>query len=312
MKKSTKKAQTKKKTSNDLYQEITDNIVALLEQGIKPWSREWNNKANDGCMPFNPYTGSVYTGINILQLWMTAQLKGYSTNHWGTFNQIKKAGGNVRRGEKSTMVIFYRDLVVTKTRTLSDNSVEEYEVKIPLMKSFRVFNLEQCDDVEIKKPVLPPEPRRILNADKFVKNCNPTLKFGGGRAFYELQRDFIQMPMKVTFSSSEGYYATLLHELTHWTGNENRVGRKFGAVFGNSEYAYEELVAELGAAFTCAELGINSDIENHAAYLKGWLKMCKSNPKAIFKAATEATKAAGWLFAKQGTAKGKTSKRKAA
>lgn len=279
-------------TSTDIRSQVTEKIVSLLEQGVLPWKKEWCSKSGSDlfAVPFNFTTKNRYNGINVVILWAESLLKRYQTDQWATYNQIQNAG------EKGTQVVFYKALDITEQR--EDGS--EKEKKIPLMKTFTVFNIEQCDGFEnkISSPVeetREDQKRRIEQVEKFVKNSGAEISFGGSRAFYMPMLDKIQMPNFGDFTSAEAFYATTLHELTHWTAHEKRLDRQLGKKFGDLDYAAEELIAELGSCFVCAELGINSALENHASYLDSWLKILKADNKAIFLAAAAASRAADFL-----------------
>jgi len=282
------------KAKRDIHQEITNNLIEIMDKGTLPWRKDWNGRGTvDLGMPNNPFTGSNYNGINILLLWGTASNRGYSSNSWGTFNQIQKAGGMVRKGEKGTTVVLFKPLI-KKGKPGDSGEAGENEI-IPLMRHFTVFNLVQCDSVTIPKQKVIPEVDRIENAEKYIAGTDSNIIFGGDRACYMPGRDSIQMPQAGTFKSIQGYYATMLHEHIHWTGSKDRLDRLTKCGFGSHDYAFEELVAELGAAFSCAALGIESDIENHASYLANWLEKLREDKRYIFRAAAKASKAVKFL-----------------
>ena len=282
------------KQPRDLYQEITNQIVEALEQGVAPWACPWERVG----APRNANSQRPYNGINALILGLKGLMMGYSTQEWLTFNQAKALGGRVRKGEKGTVVIFYKKLVLKDTEAKADEG-EESPLTIPLMRSFVVFNLDQIDGIERTAPAERPLPEGLDNdaADAIIAGSEAIIRHGGDEAFYSPSRDMIQMPSKEAFADGASYYATLFHELTHWTGSAKRLARPGITgrhAFGSPEYAFEELVAELGAAFLCAEAGIEGELR-HEGYIQSWLEALRNDKKLIFRAASAAQKAADLL-----------------
>jgi antirestriction protein ArdC len=217
-----------------------------------------------------------------------------------TYHQAQLQGGQVRKGERGSMVVFASPIDITET----DGAGQEIEKKIHLLRRYIVFNVEQIEGLSAECYPEPQPPRplaeRIETADAFVTATRANIRHGGDRAFYARATDIVQMPPFERFTGKEAYYGTLLHELCHWVGAEKRLNRKFGEKFGDAAYAFEELVAELGAAFLCAELGITPEIrEDHAAYIGHWLQILKEENRAIFRAAAHAQRAADFLKALQ-------------
>lgn len=286
----------------DVYQRVTDRIITDLEQGIRSWVKPWNVEHTAGRIsrPLR-HNGTPYRGVNVLLLWGEAVERGYVAPLWMTYKQAQSMGANVRKGEHGALVV-YAD---TFTKTDTDEKGEETERNIPFMKGYTVFNVEQIDGLPehyYAKPAHPlPVSERIENADRFVTATGADIRHGGNMAFYAPSRDCIQLPPFEAFKDKESYYATALHELTHWTRHAARLERDFGRKhFGDEGYAREELVAELGAAFLCADLGITPDIrDDHAAYIASWLKVLKEDKRAIFQAAAHAQKAADYLHGLQ-------------
>lgn len=274
----------------DIHQEITDKLISLIEAGTLPWRKDWTSKSGRSSgFPVNISSGKPYNGVNVVLLWCEAQAKGYASNTWGTYKQIKAAGGNVQRGSKATTIVFYKPLKVEDKKTGEDKT-------IPLLRSFNVFNLDQTDIVTpsvLTPETIQPSISPIQIAEDFIVSTKAIYSHGGVSAYYSPLADTINMPKRDDFLSSEGYYATFIHELTHWTGHKTRLDRlhKHDKRFGSESYAYEELVAELGSAFMCAELGIEAPIENHASYLASWLKVLEQDKKAFFSASAEASRA---------------------
>jgi len=289
-------------SSRDIHAQVTDRILAQLQQGVRPWVKPWST---GGLGPVRPTrsTGERYRGINTLILWEAADLAGYTAPTWITFKQALEAGGHVRKGETGTTVVY----ASTFSRTLEDQATgDSVEAEIPFLKTYTVFNVEQCDDLPstlTAKPTPAPEPQRIDAAETFVANTGVSLVPGGDKAFYAPSEDVVAMPARQAFTSAEAFYSTLLHELVHWSGADTRLTRTFGQRFADTAYAREELVAELGAAFLCADLGIEgSPREDHAAYLDHWLGVLKEDKRAIFQAARFASQASDYLHGLQAPA----------
>jgi antirestriction protein ArdC len=239
--------------------------------------------------------GAEYRGINQLLLTLTAMQMGYRSRHWLTFKQAIELGGAVRKGEKSTEIVFYKKLTVEDREAPAG---EEREKQIPLLRSYRVFNADQCDGLPARfqpapAPVIVDTKERDAAAEAALRSSGAEIKETGGQAFYSPGQDVVVMPPFATFATCGGFLSTLAHELIHWTGHKSRLDRLKNTPFGTPSYAREELVAEIGAAFVCARLGIAGEhIDNHAAYLKSWLGVLKEDKRAIFKAAAFAQTAA--------------------
>jgi antirestriction protein ArdC len=287
----------------DVYSRITDRIIADLEQGVRPWLKPWSAEHAEGRItrPLR-HNGIPYKGINVLMLWSAAAAKGYSAPLWLTFKQARELGGSVRAGEHGEMVV-YADRI---QRTETDAKGDEVEKTIPFLKGYTVFNAEQIDGLpaETYAKAEPPAvalPQRIEAADRFFAATGADIRHGGTRAYYAPQADIIQMPPFETFRDPESHAGTLAHELTHWTKHDSRLARGFGSQrFGEPGYAREELVAELGSAFLCADLGITPEVTgDHAAYIAGWLTVLKGDKRFIFTAASQAQRAADYLHSLQ-------------
>jgi len=275
------------KSKIDIHKKVTDDIVAALEAGAAPWQKAWSTSGFGG-LPTR-VTGERYRGINVLILW----LQGRSAPTWMTYKQAQELGGNVRKGEKGTGITFFKPLKVT-------DKVTEEEKTIPLIKTYTVFNVEQIDGLPAR---FYPTPAEKLNGDSrtdeveaYIAGTQATVNHGGDRAFYRPSTDEVHMPEFDQFESAEAYYGTMLHELVHWTSHKSRLDRDLGKKFGDTGYAREELVAEIGAAFLTATLGIENTVrEDHASYVANWLKVLKDDKKAVFKAAAAAQVAADYL-----------------
>jgi antirestriction protein ArdC len=287
----------------DVYSRITDKIVADLEQGVRPWFKPWSadHAAGKITRPLR-HNGIPYKGINVVMLWSAATVKGYACPLWLTFKQALELGGNVRKGETGELVVYANS--ITKTET--DAKGEETEREIPFLKGYTVFNAEQCENLpahytaKAEPPALTPL-QRIEAADRFFAATGADIRHGGTRAFYAQGPDYVQMPPFETFRDAESHAATLAHELTHWTKHDKRLARDMGRVkWGDPGYAREELVAELGSAFLCADLGITPEVrEDHAAYIASWLEVLKGDKRFIFSAASQAQRAADYLHSLQ-------------
>jgi antirestriction protein ArdC len=283
----------------DVYQRITDRIVAELEQGVRPWLKPWNAEHAAGRItrPLR-FNGIPYQGINIIILWGEAMAKGYAAPIWMTFKQAKELGGHVRKGESGSLVV-YADRI--RRTEIDENTGDEQEREIPFMKGYTAFNVEQIEGLPAHF-YAPAEERldpvqRIDHAERFFAATGADIRHGGNQACYSVTLDRIQMPPFETFRDAESYYATLAHECTHWTRHETRLERDFGRKrWGDAGYAMEELVAELGAAFISADLDLTPEPRaDHAAYIGSWLKVLKDDKRAIFTAASHAQRAADFL-----------------
>lgn len=283
----------------DIYERVTCAILAELEKGVRPWMKPWNAEHAAGRIT-RPLRGNgiPYRGINVVMLWSEAMEKGYAAPIWMTFKQALEHDAHVRKGEKGSLVV-YADKII---RTEADaRTGEESEFAIPFMKGYTVFNVEQIEglpahfyaNAEPRTERLP----RIANAESFFAATGATIRHGGNMAYYAGGSDHVQMPHFETFRDAESYYATLAHETTHWTKHTSRLNREFGRKrFGDEGYAMEELVAELGSAFLCADLDVTPEVRiDHASYLASWLKVLKNDKRAIFTAASHAQRAADFL-----------------
>jgi antirestriction protein ArdC len=300
----------------DLHREVAEKIVAQLEQGVRPWARPWNATAaatgNSG-LPLRA-CGKPYKGINVILLWLEMSAKNYVSRHWMTYKQADAMGGQVRKGERGTKV-YYSDRI---TKTLADDKRKRGEPVVPgdelvsrpiwFLREYTVFNADQVENLPARFVPLAPtgddaenEFDIIEHAEHFFASVGANIKHGGDRACYVPIFDLIQMPHKKAFREPLDYYSTLAHEHIHWTGIESRCNRTFGAYFGDDNYALEELVAEMGAAFLCAELSLSCEPrEDHAQYLASWCRKIIDKPLALFAAATKASAAVEFLLNRGG------------
>lgn len=280
-------------------QRITAAIIEKLEQGTRPWVKPWRG------MPVSRplrACGTPYRGMNTFWLWMVADACGYASPYWMTYRQCQKLGGQVRKGEKSTIAIFYK----TYEKAVEDRTGDDDTVTRRVLKAYAVFNADQCDGLPqmyYPKPLLAPvEPEgRQGRLDRFFDAVGADLRHHGSEAYYEPVRDRVTMPPSDLFDTYEHYYATLAHELSHWTGHPSRLDRDLKNRFGTEAYAAEELVAELSSAILGAELGLPiAYLDHHASYIASWLELLKSDDRAILAAAAKAEEAAGLLLRRGG------------
>jgi antirestriction protein ArdC len=275
----------------DLYAEVSARIITELEAGAAPWVKPWS--ATPGAnTPCNAVTNRPYSGCNVVLLWM-AQAAGYSTPRFLTFKQALDLGGHVRKGERGTKVYFVKQLQIKEE---GDGDVSTRLV--PMMREYTVFNVDQCeglpDSVATGKParIRNPDARDEL-ADQFLRSTGADIR-EGGEAYYVPSRDFISMPAFEAFKGADHFYGTAFHELVHWSGHQGRLDRDLKNRFGSRNYAAEELIAELGAAFLCAEFGFDGDLR-HAGYIATWIDLLKADKRAFFTACSQASKAADYL-----------------
>src|SRR5271169_5890206 len=283
----------------DNYTRITNQIVSHLEKGVRPWVRSWNadHAAGRITRPLR-HNGKPYTGINVLSLWANAMAQNFAASIWMTFKQASELEGHIRKGEKGSLVV-YADSITRKET--DEKTGDEIDREIPFLKGYTVFNVEQIEGLPEgyyakAAPTLDPV-TRIEHAEKFFAALGATTRHGGNRAFYSIAADAIQMPPFESFQDANNYYATLAHECTHWTGSKARLDRDFGGHrFGSEGYAVEELVAELGAAFLCADLELALEPrEDHASYIATWLKVLAADNRAVFTAAAHAQRATEFI-----------------
>jgi antirestriction protein ArdC len=292
----------------DIYRNVTDTIVRDLEQGIRPWIKPWAASSNSPNVALRPlrHDGTPYRGVNVLILWATAAERGYASSTWLTYRQAQSLGAQVRQRERGTAIVYAK----TIPRSEGDAATTEDTTRtIPLLRGYTVFNADQIEGLPARycatppsEPTAPGASSRIDQADAFVAATGANIQHKGNRACYIPSSDLIQMPPYGQFqdtptsTAAEAYYATLLHELVHYTAPSRRCDRQLGKRFGDQVYAAEELIAEIGSAFLCAQLGVALEPRaDHAAYIGSWIKILKSDKRAIFTAAAMAQRAVDWL-----------------
>jgi antirestriction protein ArdC len=281
----------------DVYARVTFQIVNEIEKGVGNWRMPWHTSGRFVSSPINVTSKKPYRGINTVCLWAAAQSKGYESGEWGTYRQWEERGAQVRKGEKSTCVVFWKFANGGDENQDDDGDQPSNSSRLLFTREYSVFNATQVDgytpNPEPDLPIL----ERIANADAFFGAIGADVRHGGNRAFYAPDSDHIQMPPFRAFDESVAYYSTLAHEHTHWTANASRCDRQLGKRFGDAAYAAEELVAELGAAFVCAHLQLSTEPrEDHAQYIQSWLKVMRADKRAIFTAASKAQQAADYLI----------------
>ena len=308
------KGQDRSGTPRDsLYEEVTVRIIAELEAGRIPWAQPWGAVGVGPSLPRNALSARSYSGINVLLLWGAVIANGWPSQSWLTFRQALEAGGSVRKGERGTTVVYADRFTPEAEKVRAEASGEEARA-VPFLKRFTVFNVAQCDGLRgglAADPAPLPQREIVPVAEAVIAASGVDFRIGGNRAFYAPDLDFVQVPPQPAFFDQVNYYRTCLHELTHATGHAKRLGRDLSHRFGSKGYAREELVAEMGSAFLCAALGIVPSVR-HADYLASWLEVLRDDlsedagvrgtrgPRgaAIFRAASQASRAADWLLAR--------------
>lgn len=284
----------------NLYSEITDKIITELEAGRVPWVQPWGTSAAKAPLglPKNASTDRQYSGINVLLLWGAVIEHSFSGQSWLTFRQALSMGGNVRKGERGTTVV-YADRFVPEDEKRRARETGEDAQAIPFLKRFTVFNTDQCENLpEDVAPAAPPVPTGLIEpcVEALIAATGIDFRIGGNRAFYVPAHDYVQVPPPQAYFESINWHRTALHEMGHATGHASRLGRDFSGSFGSKKYAFEELIAEINAAFCCASLGIAPTVR-HADYIASWLEVLREDNRAIVRAASQAGKAADWLLA---------------
>lgn len=276
----------------DTYQRITDTIIEQLEAGTKPWIRPWRGNSRRSATPLRA-SGEAYRGINVVMLWLSGQLAGYDENTWMTYRQAQELGAQVRKGEQGTLVVKYG--------TFTPKEQEADDRAIPYLKGYTVFNVEQIDNLPDRfmspAEAAPIEPVPVIDhVEAFIQATGAKIAYGGKQACYRPGPDDIQMPDRGRFLSEVHLYSTIFHELGHWSGAKSRLDRDLSGRFGSETYAMEELIAEISAAFVCADLGVEHDPrDNTATYVESWLKVLKQDKRAVITAAAKAQAVADYL-----------------
>jgi antirestriction protein ArdC len=283
----------------NLYDEVTARIIADLEGGRVPWVQPWSASASGPALPRNALTARPYSGVNVLILWGAVIAGRWPSQSWLTFKQAQSAGGRVSKGERGTTIVYADHFIPDAEKARAREQGDEAKA-VPFLKRFTVFNVAQCEGLRdglAPDPVPLPEREVVPVAESVIAASGVEFRIGGDKAFYVPSLDFVQVPPQPAFFAQINYYRTALHELTHATGHRSRLGRDQSHGFGSKDYAREELIAEMGSAFLCAALGIEPTVR-HADYLASWLEVLRDDNRAIFRAASAASKAADWLLAR--------------
>ncbi|SER23111.1 ArdC family protein [Sphingobium sp. YR768] len=283
----------------DIYAETTAKIIAGLEQGFAPWVQPWDSSVCAGPgLPVNALTRRRYSGMNILFLWGAAIAGGFASQSWLTFKQAIEAGGHVRKGEKGTTVVFADRFIPEAEKARAAQTGEDARA-IPFLKTYTLFNLAQCEGLRsglTEGPVPMPTREIIPHAEALIVATGADFRISGDKAYYAPGPDYIQVPPQPAFREQVNYYRTCFHELGHWSGAKKRLDRDLSGGFGSNAYAREELVAEMSSAFICAALGIVPTVR-HEDYIAAWIALLKEDHRAIFRAASHASKAADYILA---------------
>lgn len=287
----TKKSNKKRRTNEDVYRDVTNRMIEALEAGRIPWHKPWVGAGG----PMNYKSKRAYSGINI---WILNAMP-FTSPYWMSFKQAKEMGGNVRKGEKGTKIVFWNIF----KKEVEENG-EMVEKKFFFLKEFTVFNAEQIEGIEFTEPQLPEGAETVQSVEEVMNlytDC-PKTEFGGNRACYSPMLDFMRMPLMEQFNTTEGYYGTYFHEMTHSTGHPSRLNREGVANFdhfGSHQYSKEELVAEMGACFMMGIAGLQLEpSDNSKAYIQGWIEELKNKPKMLFQAAKQAEQACNYMLGK--------------
>jgi len=291
-----------------VYQTITDTIIRQIEAGAGKFEMPWHTKGSRGgsIYPVNAKTGTDYNGMNVITMWAAGKAKSYTSNVWATYRQWQELGAQVRKGEKSTHGIYWKEMSAASAAGDDQQDTPARPGKRLVGFGFSVFCADQVDGWDGSRGGKPVDrtdrTARLAHADAVIAGSGASITHEGIKAFYRPSTDQVHMPERwrfigtATADATTCYYSTLLHELTHWTGHESRLNRERVKRFGDEAYAFEELIAEIGAAFACARLGIENEPRiDHAAYVQSWLKVLRNDPRAIITAASKAQKACDFI-----------------
>ena len=292
-------------TRIDVHEQITNRIVEAIEKGAGAFKLPWHRPAASLQRPTNIESKKAYRGINVVTLWVEAQLRGYEVPVWGTYKQMQEAGYQVRKGEKASLIVFYREIAFERDAAEIKDG-EDATASAWMARGYWVFNVAQVDGLPVPERPAPVPVERDENIERFVGAMGVPIHWGGYSAYYSPSEDIIRMPDAGLFtgtdtsSAREAMLATLLHEGVHATGHKKRLDRDFTARFSTEARAREELCAEIGSAFLCADLGVTPHLrDDHAQYVKAWVDIMKGDKKAIFTAAAAANRAVEYLHGLQ-------------
>jgi antirestriction protein ArdC len=284
----------------DVYERVTSQIANAIEQGVTNWRMPWHTSGKFAFSPINVASKKPYRGINTVCLWAAAQAKGYERGEWATYQQWQERGAQVRKGERATLVVFWKFANSTESQEDGDEHSASSS-RLLFTRGYSVFNAAQVDGYTPKADPDTPIEHRIDTAEQFFSRINARVVHLGNRAFYSPADDTITLPRFAAFFSPMDYYSTRAHETGHWTSHAGRCDRQLGKRFGDNAYSVEELIAELTAAFTLAHLGLSTTPrEDHAQYIASWLRVLKADKRAIFTAASKAQQATDYLIQASG------------
>ncbi|WP_095205341.1 ArdC family protein [Mesorhizobium carmichaelinearum] len=283
----------------DVYTRVTAEIIAAIEQGAGEWRAPWFHNGTSATRPTNISSGKRYRGINTVALWVAAMASGYGDGLWGTYRQWQDAGAQVRKGERSTTVVLWKQIAFSEPAG-HDGDDDEGGHRRMFARAFSVFNVAQVDGYERPPTDTLPENERFAHAEAFIANLGIKTVFGGSEAYYLPSSDTVFMPDFASFRDAASFYGIMLHECGHASGAKHRLDRDLSGRFGSAAYAAEECVAEILSGLVLADQGIaHHPRPDHAAYLASWLKKLNGDPRAIFTAASKAQQAADWMHAQQ-------------
>lgn len=288
----------------DVYARITDEIVAAIEKGAGEYRTPWHHDGSAVFRPANVVSGKAYRGVNILALWAASEARGHASGLWGTYRQWGERGAQVRKGERASLVVFWKTSGTDRSEDSAPDEGERAEGKRRFFaRGYSVFNVSQVDGYEPEAPGLLDETERRARADAFIASLGVAIEHGGESAYYRPPTDTVHLPCFASFRDAASYYGVAIHECGHATGAKHRLDRDLSGRFGSRSYAAEEACVELSAGFVLADLGIaHHPRPDHAAYLASWLEVLKDDPRAIFTAASKAQAIADWMHERQRTA----------
>ena len=280
--------------TSDIYERVTKQIIEAIERGAEKYRMPWHVTEAECFAPVNVVSRRPYRGVNVILLWALSDSLGYQSGEWGTYNQWQELGAQVRKGEKSALVVLWK--TSERSREEREGKDQKAAPRSVIAKGYHVFNVAQVEGYAAKSLPVLSECERVASAEHFFSRLGANINHGGPCACYSPEGDLIRMPHFERFRDTVGYYSTLAHELTHWTGAAHRLNRDLKPRFAAESYAMEELVAELGAAFLCSALKLSNEPRpDHASYLTSWLKVLRQDKRAIFTAASQAQKAVDWM-----------------
>jgi antirestriction protein ArdC len=281
-----------KQTRTDVYEQITSALIAAIEEGTGQFEMPWHTLSS----PINAANRKLYRGVNIIMLWAATRKHNYSSQEWATYRQWQGLGAQVRKGERSTLVVFWKFFDSENEEERQEGAEDTPARPRCFARAYHVFNAAQVDGYASTPEDLLPNSERIAHAEAFFQLLPATIKYGGDRAYYSPAGDYIQMPQFTQFKTPAGYVSTMCHELSHWSGAKSRLNRDLSGRFGDASYAMEEMIAQLSASFLCADLQIRSEPSAaDAAYVSNWLAVLRGDRRAIFTAASKAQEAATYL-----------------